>query len=96
MLDDSSEWQGDEGPVACAGKDIIRFHTVMWPALLMSAGLPTPQRVFGHGFLTKDGLKMGKALGNVLDPIALVAAYGADAIRYYFMKEIHFGQVQVL
>ena len=96
VSDDSSGWQGDEGPVACAGKDIIRFHTVMWPALLMSAGLPTPQRVFGHGFLTKDGLKMGKALGNVLDPIALVAAYGADAIRFYFMKEIRFGQVQVL
>ena len=65
----------------------------MWPALLMSAGLPPPQRVFGHGFLTKDGLKMGKALGNVLDPAALVATYGADAVRFFFMKEIRFGQV---
>lgn len=75
------------------GKDIIRFHAVMWPALLMSAGLPPPKKVFGHGFLTKDGLKMGKALGNVLDPIALVEAYGSDAVRFFFMREIRFGQV---
>ena len=52
-----------------------------------------PQRVFGHGFLTKDGLKMGKSLGNVLEPTALVGAYGADAVRYYFLREIAFGQV---
>lgn len=78
-----------------AGKDIIRFHAVMWPALLMSAGLPPPQRVFGHGFLTKDGLKMGKALGNVLDPHALVKAYGADAVRFFFLKEIRFGQASL-
>ena len=65
----------------------------MWPALLMSAGFPTPKKVFGHGFLTKDGLKMGKALGNVLDPVALVDAYGADAVRFFFMREIRFGQV---
>lgn len=55
------------------------------------APLP-PHQVFGHGFLTKDGLKMGKSLGNVLDPVALVGAYGADAVRFYFMKEIVFGQ----
>lgn len=77
-----------------AGKDIIRFHAVMWPALLMSAGLPPPQKVFGHGFLTKDGMKMGKALGNVLDPVALVEAYGSDAVRFFFLKEIRFGQVR--
>ena len=71
----------------------MRFHAVMWPALLMSAGLPPPQQVFGHGFLTKDGLKMGKALGNVLDPFALATTYGADAVRFYFIKEISFGQV---
>lgn len=65
----------------------------MWPALLMSAGFPPPKKVFGHGFLTKDGLKMGKALGNVLDPVALVDAYGADAVRFFFMREIRFGQV---
>ncbi len=74
------------------GKDILRFHAVYWPAMLMSAGLPLPERVFGHGFLTKDGQKMGKSLGNVLDPVALVERYGADAVRYYFLKEIEFGR----
>lgn len=74
------------------GKDILRFHTVYWPAMLMSAGLPLPEKVFGHGFLTKDGKKMGKSLGNVLDPIDLVNRYGADAVRYYFIKEIELGQ----
>lgn len=74
------------------GKDILRFHAVYWPAMLMSAGLPVPGRVFGHGFLTKDGQKMGKSLGNTLDPVELVNRYGADAIRYYFLKEIEFGK----
>ncbi|MBW4637019.1 MAG: methionine--tRNA ligase [Gloeocapsa sp. UFS-A4-WI-NPMV-4B04] len=74
------------------GKDILRFHAIYWPAMLMSAQLPLPKRVFGHGFLTKDGQKMGKSLGNTLDPIALVKRYGADAVRYYFFKEIEFGK----
>ena len=74
------------------GKDILRFHAVYWPAMLMSAGLPVPERVFGHGFLTKDGQKMGKSLGNTLDPVALTEKYGADAVRYYFLKEIEFGR----
>lgn len=74
------------------GKDILRFHAVYWPAMLMSAGLPLPGRVFGHGFLTKDGQKMGKSLGNTLDPFALVDQYGADAVRFYFLKEIEFGR----
>ena len=74
------------------GKDILRFHAVYWPAMLMSAGLPLPNQVFGHGFLTKDGLKMGKSLGNVLEPKKLVGEYGSDAVRYYFLKEINFGQ----
>ncbi|MGF1459404.1 MAG: methionine--tRNA ligase [Leptolyngbyaceae cyanobacterium] len=74
------------------GKDILRFHAVYWPAMLMSAGLPLPHRVFGHGFLTKDGQKMGKSLGNTLDPFALVNQYGADAVRFYFLKEIEFGR----
>lgn len=74
------------------GKDILRFHAVYWPAMLMSAGLPVPQQVFGHGFLTKDGLKMGKSLGNTLDPIELVEKYGSDAVRYYFLREIEFGK----
>ena len=74
------------------GKDILRFHAVYWPAMLMSAGLPLPNRVFGHGFLTKDGQKISKTLGNTIDPVDLVNRYGADAVRYYFMKEIEFGQ----
>ena len=74
------------------GKDILRFHAISWPALLMSADLPLPGRIFGHGFLTKDGKKMGKSLGNTLDPVALVSQFGSDAVRYYFLKEIEFGQ----
>src|SRR4028118_402213 len=74
------------------GKDILRFHAVYWPAMLLSAGLPISGRIFGHGFLTKDGKKMGKTLGNTLDPVELVNRYGADAIRYYFLKEIEFGK----
>jgi methionyl-tRNA synthetase len=74
------------------GKDILRFHAISWPAMLMSAQLPISDRVFVHGFLTKDGQKMGKSLGNTLDPVELVNRYGADAIRYYFLKEIEFGR----
>ncbi|WP_017302772.1 methionine--tRNA ligase [Spirulina subsalsa] len=74
------------------GKDILRFHAVYWPAMLMAAGVTPPKQVFGHGFLTKDGRKMGKSLGNTLDPIDLIDRYGADAVRYYFLKEIELGQ----
>ena len=63
------------------GKDILRFHAVYWPAMLMSAGLPVPARVFGHGFLTREGQKMGKSLGNVLDPESLLERCGTDAVR---------------
>ena len=73
------------------GKDIIRFHTVYWPAFLMSAGLPVPHRVFAHGFLTVDGQKMSKSLGNVIDPFHLVDTFGADAVRYFFLREVSFG-----
>lgn len=74
------------------GKDILRFHAISWPAMLMSAGLALPEQIFVHGFLTKDGQKMGKSLGNTLDPVALVQKYSADAVRYYFMKEVEFGR----
>jgi methionyl-tRNA synthetase len=74
------------------GKDILRFHAVYWPAMLMSAGLPLPEKVFAHGFLTKDGHKMGKTLGNTVDPQDLVQRFGVEAVRYYFLKEIEFGQ----
>ncbi|QQR40600.1 methionine--tRNA ligase [Devosia rhizoryzae] len=73
------------------GKDIIRFHTVYWPAFLMSAGLPVQHRVFAHGFLTVDGQKMSKSLGNVIDPFELVEMFGADAVRYFFLREVSFG-----
>ncbi|KAJ3673926.1 hypothetical protein LUZ60_005918 [Juncus effusus] len=73
------------------GKDILRFHAVYWPAMLMSAGLDIPKMVFGHGFLTKDGVKMGKSLGNTLDPKDLVSQFGADAVRYFFLREVEFG-----
>ncbi len=74
------------------GKDILRFHAVYWPAMLISAALPLPGCVFGHGHLTREGQKMGKSLGNTLDPLVLVDRYGADAVRYYFLKEIEFGR----
>ena len=74
------------------GKDILRFHAVYWPAMLMSAKLSLPEYIFGHGFLTKDGQKMGKSSGNTLDPFELVNKYGPDPIRYYFLKEIECGK----
>ncbi|GAB4854829.1 Methionine--tRNA ligase, chloroplastic/mitochondrial [Ancistrocladus abbreviatus] len=73
------------------GKDILRFHAVYWPAMLMAAGLSLPRIVFGHGFLTKDGMKMGKSLGNTIEPNELVQRYGADAVRYFFLREVEFG-----
>ncbi len=74
------------------GKDIVRFHTVFWPAFLMSAELPLPKRVFGHGFLLSGGEKMSKSLGNVIAPADLIAKYGVDATRYALMREATFGQ----
>ncbi|KAM5558743.1 methionine--tRNA ligase, chloroplastic/mitochondrial [Rosa sericea] len=73
------------------GKDILRFHAVYWPAMLMSAGLGLPKMVFGHGFLTKDGMKMGKSLGNTIEPNDLVQKFGSDAVRYFFVREVEFG-----
>ena len=74
------------------GKDILRFHAVYWPAMLLSAGLKTPRSVFGHGFLTREGQKMGKSLGNVLDPIELLEYGGIDAMRWYLLRDIEFGE----
>lgn len=74
------------------GKDIVRFHTIYWPAFLMSAGLPVPKKVFGHGFLLNRGQKESKSLGNVTDPIELAETFGVDALRYFFMREIAYGQ----
>ena len=74
------------------GKDIVRFHTVYWPAFLMSAGLPLPKKVFGHGFILNRGQKESKSIGNVTDPIALAENFGVDSLRYYLMREVTFGQ----
>ncbi len=74
------------------GKDIIRFHTVYWPAFLMSAGIELPRKVFVHGFVLNRGEKMSKSVGNVVDPNALVDAFGVDQVRYFFLREVPFGQ----
>ena len=74
------------------GKDIVRFHAVYWPAFLLSAGLPLPKMVFGHGFLLNRGEKMSKSVGNVVDPIAMARTYGVDQLRYFLLREVSFGQ----
>jgi methionyl-tRNA synthetase len=74
------------------GKDIVRFHTIYWPAFLMSAKLPVPRKVFGHGFLLNRGQKESKSLGNVTDPLALAERFGVDALRYFLLREVAFGQ----
>ncbi|MGB3379921.1 MAG: methionine--tRNA ligase [Allopontixanthobacter sediminis] len=74
------------------GKDIVRFHAVYWPAFLMSAGLPLPKQVFGHGFLLNRGEKESKSLGNVTDPMTLAGTFGVDTLRYFLMREVAFGQ----
>lgn len=74
------------------GKDIIRFHTVYWPAFLMSAGIELPRRVFAHGFLLNRGEKMSKSVGNVVDPVALIDEFGVDQVRYFLLREVPFGQ----
>jgi len=78
-------WPAD---VHCLGKDIMKFHTIFWPAMLLSAGLKLPKSIFVHGFINVDGQKMSKSLGNVIDPFELVKKYGADAVRYYLLREI--------
>lgn len=74
------------------GKDIVRFHSVYWPAFLMSADIPLPKQVFGHGFLLNRGQKESKSLGNVTDPLELAEKYGVDALRYFLLREVAFGQ----
>ena len=73
-------------------KDILKFHCVFWPALLMAADLPLPEHVFVHGYLLMDGHKMSKSLGNVLDPFQVIETYGADALRFYLLRDVSFGQ----
>ncbi|MFA7252742.1 MAG: methionine--tRNA ligase [Candidatus Paceibacterota bacterium] len=78
-------WPAD---VQVIGKDILRFHAAIWPAMLLSSGLPLPKNLFVHGFITSGGKKMSKSVGNVIDPISLIDEYGKDALRYYLAREI--------
>ena len=78
-------WPAD---VHVVGKDILRFHATIWPAMLLSLGIDLPKTIFVHGFITVDGQKMSKSLGNIVDPFLLVKKYGTDAVRYFFLREI--------
>ena len=86
--DFATYWPAD---LHLVGKDIIRFHTVIWPVILMALDLPLPKQVFGHGWLLSKGDKMSKSKGNVVDPVALADIFGIDAIRYFLLREIQFG-----
>ncbi|MBE8955047.1 MAG: methionine--tRNA ligase [Quinella sp. 2Q5] len=81
-------WPAD---IHLVGKEIVRFHTIIWPAMLMAAGLPLPKQIYGHGWLVTDTGKMSKSVGNVVDPVLLVEEFGADAIRYFLLREITLG-----
>jgi methionyl-tRNA synthetase len=85
-------WRYWPADVHIIGKDIIRFHAVYWPAFLLSAGIPLPKRVYAHGFLFSRGEKMSKSVGNVVDPFNLADQYGVDQVRYFFLREVPFGQ----
>jgi methionyl-tRNA synthetase len=90
--ENSEKWSFWPANAHIIGKDIVRFHAIYWPAFLMSAGIELPKRVFGHGFLFNRGEKMSKSVGNVIDPFTMVEHYGLDAVRYFFLREVPFGQ----
>lgn len=85
-------WEEHPADVQTVGKDILRFHAVIWPAMLMSAGLPLPGQVIANGFFTVGGVKISKTIGNVIDPLDLAERYGTDALRYFLLREIPYGQ----
>lgn len=84
-------WEEHPADVHAVGKDILRFHAVIWPAMLMSAGLPLPGQVIANGFFTIDGTKISKSLGNAIDPLELASRYGNDGLRYFLLREISYG-----
>lgn len=91
--DESNEkWKFWPADLHMIGKDIVRFHAIYWPAFLMSASIELPKRVFGHGFLLSKGQKMSKSVGNVVEPFALIDKFGVDAVRFYCLREVSFGQ----
>jgi methionyl-tRNA synthetase len=91
--DDTELWQRFwPADVHLIGKDVVRFHAVYWPAFLMSAGIALPKQVYGHGFLLSRGEKMSKSVGNVVDPMVLADRFGVDALRYFLLREVSFGQ----
>lgn len=85
-------WKKHPADIHVVGKDITRFHAVIWPAMLFSAGLPLPKQVIANGFFTVDGVKISKSLGNAIDPLEFDAKYGSDALRYFLLREIPFGE----
>ena len=84
-----AKWPAD---LHVIGKDVVRFHAIYWPAFLMSAGLPLPRGIFGHGFVLNRGAKMSKSLGNIVEPMGLSDTFGVDPLRYYLLRAIQFGQ----
>jgi len=91
--DDTEQWRRYwPADVHVIGKDVVRFHAVYWPAFLMSAGIPLPKQVFGHGWLLSRGEKMSKSVGNVVDPDDLIRLFGVDQLRYFLLREVTFGQ----
>jgi methionyl-tRNA synthetase len=85
-------WEQHPADVHCMAKEIARFHAAIWPAMLLSAGLPLPHQIAVHGFLTNEGVKISKSLGNTVDPLDLVERYGNDALRYFLLREVPFGE----
>ena len=90
---ESSDWESYFGEcIHVVGKDILKFHAVYWPAMLMAAGVPLPKQVYAHGFWVADGQKMSKSKGNVIDPVEMTQTFGIDQLRYYMLRDVSFGQ----
>ena len=85
-------WEQNENKLHIIGKGVLRFHAIYWPGILLSANLSLPKKIFAHGYITSDGQKMSKSLGNVINPFELVKKYGADAVRYFLLKNTHLGK----